>query len=361
MRIGVSTAAVVTVLALGGVSTTGCVTTPTARFADLSDPCYPQREPLLQMEQQLGQSMATGAAVGAAVGIAAALLLSRGEDSRQRRDNVLLGGALGGLTGLAAGYHQGLKQRNLSRAEVWQEINSDAQADAQRFSQTRHVIGSLNQCRSNQIARVQTNYDEGRIGAAEAIKQLASIEKSLAEDNELIRMVLGHADQRSEGYLVTARDLAGRTEQEILGDVKDFRPTSGASERYAGADRPYVATKSANVRTAPGTASTVVGGLQVGERVLVTDRRGDWFQIAFQNQSAFVHSTLLAEDGSEAAMAARLQLAAPHQPSAPRPANGVQAAVVEKRLMEVEASKSEDLLAQATEIRMLLSRRVEPS
>lgn len=322
-------------VSLLSTSLMGCVaaagTGPSlARYDNTADPCNAQRQPLIQTENQLGQRMVAGALIGGVAGAGVGAAASRGD-----LGSILVGAAIGAALGATAGYYDGVASRNATREQMMAEINGDASVDAGRFSAARGVITNLNQCRNQQLDTIQADFSAGRISREEALRRVDGVKTAVNQDNDLIHQVLGHMNRRTETYVSAATQATGQSEDALLGAAKSYNPgtiiwndssssgvvpvaASSASSTTAsgGPGSAYVATRSANVRSGPGTNAAVVGGLGVGDSVQVTGRTGDWYKVLFNNQGGYIHNTLLAQAGSAEARTAQASRTTTTRPAA---------------------------------------------
>lgn len=365
MKLFITSTCTVLSVSLLTLSTTGCVATTGSmvRYNDTADPCYSYRQPLIESEDQLGRRMVTGALVGAGTGAAAALL------TRKDKKDALIGAVIGGIAGATVGYFQGLEEKQLTQAQMLQEINNDAGRDAGKISQTRGLIGSLNQCRNRQIDQVEAEFKAGRINNAGVVSRVTVIKAAADADNELISKVLGHAYKRSNTYVDAAARAQGVSQDMVLGDVQYYQtaPTSPAlAATAAGPAQRYVAKASSNVREAPSTSARSLGGLATGQRLSVTSVQGDWMEVLFNGQRAYVHKSLVAPEGSNEARTAiasarKAQAAPKAQAAAPKPANDIQKVALETRVAKAEAEAGQQKIAARLDDLLLLGGQTRPT
>lgn len=87
----------------------------------------------------------------------------------------------------------------------------------------------------------------------------------------------------------------------------DIEPNEDVRLIGSGEQSPYyiVTADPLNVRERPSTDSEIIGSLSQGEEVEVTDKEGDWMEIAFDEEKGYVSADYLEkkEDGDDAATA----------------------------------------------------------
>lgn len=332
------TMATVAIASVAVAPLSACQTTSLAQYADASDACYSYRKPLLETEENFNQNVAGGAVIGAVLGglLGAAVGNGKGEA-------IAAGAAIGALAGGGAGYLKGKQDRLQSQQALLAEIDSDARNDGVRFSQTSGAISRLTNCRSEQIAAITDSYKKGVITQQQAQDRLRQVDTQIAQDKELLAKVLEGTGRRADLYIDAKAEALGSTRQDVLGDVaqvkaEDFLWNDPDADRSA--VQPFVATKSANVRGAPSTSGAIVGSLVVGQGVTVQDGpSGGWYTIRFDDKTAYVYETLVAEADSAAANAA---IASAKAPAPPKVVDGrgemqIAAKVVEpEQVMEVK-------------------------
>src|SRR5215469_796637 len=109
-----------------------------SNYADKSDVCYTQRQPLIDSKNVFAESMITGALIGGAGGAAVGAAASKNPGQ-----GALVGGMIGIAAGLTAGYLHAKQEQAKTRAELLASIDADASRDNRQLVTGSNAIANL--------------------------------------------------------------------------------------------------------------------------------------------------------------------------------------------------------------------------
>lgn len=295
----------IVVLVMSTSLLSGCVTPGMmSTYDDKTDACYAERQPLVSIEKKFNESIVTGAVVGAIVGGIAGALLG---GSKNRGGAALVGAGVGLLSGLAAGYLQGKQQKGLSQQEILREIDNDTSVDKTRLSRTSGVVKKLTDCRFEQVQRVRNGLEANYLTKQQATEELKRIREQMKIDQKLIQEILDDSGKRLDAY-ASAEAQTRQVEKSMVVNAntipswippEDRNPRTSAG--VVGAKTLY-ALGNTNVRSGPSTRDSVVGSLQKNQKVDVISKvngTSEWYEVKFDDSSAFVHASRLSSDKIE--------------------------------------------------------------
>lgn len=283
------------VLLISTTLTTGCVTNSgTKQYANKSDVCYPQRKPLLAVEDKFNKSLVTGAIAGAVIGG-----IIGGIFSKNKAKGVAVGALAGGAAGLAAGYLKAKHDKKLSQDQIISEIDGDTRKDISELNNTTGTVKRLTDCRFQQLAAVRIGVENGTIQKKEVANRLKAIKTLMAEDQNLINKILDSSNKRLAAYAEADAETQKIEKAALIGNansIKWYTPSNNNSSSNLAASETYYSSANVNVRSGPSTSNRVVGSLAANEKVEVLGNASgafDWKKIKFNDQTAYVYSSLL--------------------------------------------------------------------
>ena len=254
----------------------------------------------------------------------------------------------------------GVSQTNLSSA-----IDADARKDQQEIQRARQAAQELTQCRQQQIATLESDYQANRISREELIEGLEDVSEAAEEDDRLKEEVLGHSRDRIDTFAGASAVVEDVSTDEILGSVGTWSPSdshSGYPETLDKAALMYTTNETVNVRKSPSTQGAKVGTVRPNDYVQAVGRSldGQWLEVRHGSGDAYVFASMFQcvqqVGGLQCPPGDPVYKGFPQVPSgspdAPPPAeNGIQAAMIEQKQAEAERqAQLEQLEAELQEL-----------
>ena len=198
---------IVSAVVIGAMVTVqGCAGGPgslRARYADASDVCYAQRQPLIETESRFSESMLVGGAGGAVAGAAI------GGAASHSAEGALIGAAIGAAAGLLGGYLYAKERQARDRQQLLASIEADAARDNRQIARSNSALDRLVQCRQGQIDLVAAQYQGKQLTAPQARSAYERIAAQMAVDDSLIGDVLGKSRERAQTYVSARAKVVG--------------------------------------------------------------------------------------------------------------------------------------------------------
>lgn len=210
------------VVITAALAISGCVVAPTAQeLAATRDECSRFRAPFTAISTERDQRIARYAEIGAGVGAIAGQ-----EIARQRNENPITGALVGALAGAAigatGGYLADLQRRSSTTAGLQRAVAGDASRDLRQADRLVSSMVSLNRCRLNQIAQVESAVRSGGDRAA-ATARIRMIRQNVSIDNRVINAVVGDLTRTRNIYIGALRQTGADTDT-FVASIERYQP-----------------------------------------------------------------------------------------------------------------------------------------
>lgn len=210
----------------------------TGGYLDKSDACYDQRAAMAEEGSFFDPDIVQATLLGAAAGGVVAALTG---------ENVLVGAAIGGGLGLAAGYLGKLQSEGLNGTQIATRARTDIAAENTRIDKLIGTFDELSACRKGEASAIQAAYDAKTIDQATAEVQMGEVRSRFREDRMKFKEIAEQISDKSENNAAIYNDIAADSGGGAL-EVKPYKPRQRSAR----------VTK----RTPPKTAGTQEGSLQ---------------------------------------------------------------------------------------------------
>lgn len=206
----------------GALALSGCAVAPSAEeLVSTKDECSQFRTPFTAISQERDARIAKYAKVGAAAGAAVGGVLARSTGNNPI-GGLLVGAVAGAAMGAVGGYLNDLQKRSSTVAGLQRAVAGDAARDLRQTDRLVSSLASLNQCRLNQIKRVERSVRAG--GSREAARaQIAAIKQKVSVDNRVINAVVGDLTRTRNLYIGALRQSGADTDGYVA-SIQQYRP-----------------------------------------------------------------------------------------------------------------------------------------
>ncbi len=284
-----------TVLLITAMGLSGCQSSAALRlqYASSADACREFREPVIGIQDKFKEDILQTALFGAAGGAILGVLLG---DKDKRGRNALLGAAAGGAAGTAAGYLRAKTNQAKTKEELLAAISTDVSNDGEQIGTMGKTLSDLTSCREKQIDDLRIAVEDGGVDRDEARRKLQGINKQIADDNNLINIVLDSIEERENVYVDATAATEDVERSLVLGQVKDYSPEVSQTVGQ------YVVLEGANIRSKPTTSSAILGTLGTGTPIeqpkLVMNK--EWYQVSYKDNDGYIFHRLIGQSSGRA-------------------------------------------------------------
>ncbi|WP_299437246.1 SH3 domain-containing protein [uncultured Rhodospira sp.] len=284
------TTAVATALVLGGCQTTNIGSIlPGGYLSDKDDKCYAQRAALDSTGNTFETEVLRNVLLGAGAGALGALLAD---------ENPFVGAGLGAAAALAGTLLYDLQRQTGNSVELTEAAIKGVREENTRIDLLLTRFEALRGCRYDEAQDIREALDAGRITRAVAEERMAAVRERYQEDVRQMERIASNISDRTEGYAAVYNQIAADNGGRQL-EVNAPRLSQGGGARV---------TRTANLRSGPGTQYDKVGRLTRGTRVTVLSSANGWSRIVNPNGGqAYIADFLIGRGRGAGPASARIE------------------------------------------------------